>query len=168
VIPAHKSGVAHVKGITTCTSFSCLLSNPILPVHSTVISFGVKHPSYPSSPQLPSVLLLPPHPIGTGLSHSSNSVVLPPLQLFLLPLLCHIELKDSTQCMALPVPVPVGLGPADWWSWLGIVIRSNMVKGTELTHFVQVCLFKQCVGAHAVACVFFHSGRARQTFTRMA
>jgi hypothetical protein len=38
-----------------------------------------KHPSYPSSPQLPSVLPLPPRPIGTGLSHSSNSVALPPI-----------------------------------------------------------------------------------------
>ncbi|KAI0252658.1 hypothetical protein BJV78DRAFT_1281512 [Lactifluus subvellereus] len=38
-----------------------------------------KHPSYPSSPQLPSVLPLPPRPIGTGLSHTSNSVALPPI-----------------------------------------------------------------------------------------
>jgi hypothetical protein len=36
-----------------------------------------KHPSYPSSPQLPSVLPLPPRPIGAGLSHSSNT--LPPI-----------------------------------------------------------------------------------------
>ena len=38
-----------------------------------------KHPSYPSSPQLPSVLPLPPRPLGAGLSHSSNSVALPPI-----------------------------------------------------------------------------------------
>jgi glucose repression mediator protein len=36
-----------------------------------------KHPSYPSSPQLPSVLPLPPRPIGAGLSHASNT--LPPI-----------------------------------------------------------------------------------------
>jgi glucose repression mediator protein len=36
-----------------------------------------KHPSYPSSPQLPSVLPLPPRPIGTGLSHTPNT--LPPI-----------------------------------------------------------------------------------------
>ncbi|KAI0307532.1 hypothetical protein B0F90DRAFT_1807017 [Multifurca ochricompacta] len=39
-----------------------------------------KHSSYPSSPQLPSVLPLPPRPIGAGLSsHTSNSVALPPI-----------------------------------------------------------------------------------------
>jgi general transcriptional corepressor CYC8 len=38
-----------------------------------------KHSSFPSSPQLPSVLPLPPRPIGTGLSHSSNPVALPPI-----------------------------------------------------------------------------------------
>ena len=36
-----------------------------------------KHPSYPSSPQLPSILPQPCHPIGTGLTHSSNT--LPPI-----------------------------------------------------------------------------------------
>jgi hypothetical protein len=36
-----------------------------------------KHPSYPPSPQLPSVLPLPPRPIGAGLSHTSNT--LPPI-----------------------------------------------------------------------------------------
>ena len=36
-----------------------------------------KHPSYPSSPQLPAVLPLPPRPIGTGLSHTPNT--LPPI-----------------------------------------------------------------------------------------
>jgi glucose repression mediator protein len=36
-----------------------------------------KHPSYPSSPQLPAVLPLPPRPIGAGLSHTSNT--LPPI-----------------------------------------------------------------------------------------
>ena len=36
-----------------------------------------KHPSYPSSPQLPAVLPLPPRPIGSGLSHTPNT--LPPI-----------------------------------------------------------------------------------------
>jgi hypothetical protein len=36
-----------------------------------------KHPSYPSSLQLPAVLPLPPRPIGTGLSHAPNT--LPPI-----------------------------------------------------------------------------------------
>ena len=35
-----------------------------------------KHPSYPSSPQLPSILPQPPRPIGAGLSHSNT---LPPI-----------------------------------------------------------------------------------------
>ena len=38
-----------------------------------------KHSPYPSSPQLPSVLPRPPRPIGTGLSHTSDSVALPPI-----------------------------------------------------------------------------------------
>ena len=37
-----------------------------------------KHPSYPSSPQLPLVLPMPPRPIGAGLSHSSSNT-LPPI-----------------------------------------------------------------------------------------
>ncbi|KAH9178656.1 lethal giant larvae like, C-terminal-domain-containing protein [Lactarius sanguifluus] len=48
------------------------------------------------------------------------------------PLVSLTERKDGAQPTAPPAPAPVGLGPADWRSWLGGLVGSKVVTGDQI------------------------------------